>query len=500
MAEQKQESGAGGQVTTEKKGSLLESAIKATKQTERSHAEELLKTFAQEVMKGQVKFEKNAKNSIANTVKSIEALISKQLAAVMHHPDFQKLEGSWRGLKYLIDNSETGNMLQIKVLNCSKKDLRQDLESASDYDQSMLWKHVVTSEFGQAGGVPFGAIVGDFEFTHHPDDVSMLRNISSVAAGAFCPFIASTGCEMFGFDSWTELNVPRDLSDTFRTPAYTGWNSFRKTEDSRFVVLTMPRTLARLPYGAHTKSHDLNFEEVELGADGKPKAIDHDQYCWMSTAYVLGTKLTQAFSEYGWCTAIRGRDSGGRVDALPTHIVKGEDGDEEMKCPTEVQIPDTRENEISKLGFLPLCHYKNNDFAVFFGAQSTQMPQKYEGKDGADATANAAISARLPYIMATSRIAHYLKCIARDRIGSFMEKEDCQKWLHNWIHNYVTSDAKPDEVQKAKYPLAEARIEVTDIPGEPGAYKAVAHLRPWLQFEALTTSLRMVAKIPKRTS
>ncbi len=495
MSEQQQSEGAA-QVTTTEKVSLLDKAIKATKQTEPKQAKELLEVLVKEAMSGQVKFDRNAKNSIANTVKDIEAVISKQLAAVMHHADFQKLEGSWRGLQYLVKNSETGTNLQIKVLNVTKNELKNDLESASEFDQSELFKQVYTQEFGQAGGTPFGAMIGDYEFSNHPDDIGMLRNISSVAAAAFCPFIASTSCKMFGFDSWTELNTPRDLALTFNTPSYIGWRSFRKTEDSRFVVLTMPRTLARLPYGANTKTNDLNFEEVELGADGKPKTIDHNQYCWMSTAYVYGTKLTEAFATTGWCTAIRGRDSGGRVDALPTHIVKSEDGDEEMKCPTEVQIPDRRENEISNLGFLPLCHYKNNDFAVFFGGQTTQEPQKYEGKDGDAATANAAISARLPYIMATSRIAHYLKAIARDRIGSFMERENCEKWLHNWIHNYVTTDPNPDEHIKARYPLAEAKIEVKEIPGQPGAYNAVAYLRPWLQFEALTTSLRMVAKIP----
>lgn len=496
MAEQKQQSSSASEVTTEKKVSLLEKALKATKQTEASYAKELMAVFTKIAMDGQAKFDRNATRTIGNIVESIEEKISKQLAAIMHHEKFQKLEGSWRGLEYLIKNSETGTQLKIKVLNCSKNDLKSDLESASEFDQSEMFKQVYTSEFGQAGGVPFAALVGDYEFTNHADDVTMLRKISEVAAAGFCPFIASTGCEMFGFDSWTELNTPRDLKKTFDTPAYIAWNSFRKTEDSRFVVLTMPRTLARLPYGANTKAHELNFEEVELGEDGKPKAIDHNEYCWMSTAYVLGARLTDAFAQTGWCTAIRGRENGGCVEDLPMHIVTSADGGPMAKCPTEVQIPDRREGEISSLGFLPLCHYKNNDFAVFFGGQTTQEPQKYSGKSGDDATANAAISARLPYIMATSRIAHYLKVMARDKVGSFKEASDCQKMLEDWIMNYVTTEKSPDEYVKARYPLADAKIEVSEIPGQPGAYNAVAHLRPWLHMESLKTSLRLVAKIP----
>jgi type VI secretion system protein ImpC len=498
MAENKQQTESATQTTTAAKPSLLEAAISATKQTERSRAEELLKTFTEQALEGTVTFDRNLTQSIENTVKALEAKISKQLALVMHHEDFQKLEGSWRGLQHLIQNSETGTQLKIRVFNCTKDELKKDLTSASEFDQSTLFKKIYTEEFGQAGGAPYGALIGDYEFSNHPDDITMLRNISQVAAGAFCPFISATSCKMFGFDSWTELNRPRDLAMTFETPAYAGWRSFRQSDDSRFVVLTMPRTLARLPYGANTCVHDLNFEEVELGEDGQPKWIDHGQYCWMNTAYVLGCRLTDAFAKYGWCTAIRGHDSGGRVENLPTHVVKDADGDLVMKCPTEVQIPDRREKEISDLGFLPLCHYKDRDYAVFFGGQTTQKPKKYEGKDGDAATANAAISARLPYMMATSRIAHYLKAIARDRIGSFMERSDCEKWLNNWIMNYVTADPNPDEIRKAEYPLAEARIQVTEVPGQPGSYNAVAYLRPWLQFEELTASLRMVAQIPKQ--
>ncbi len=420
----------------------------------------------------------------------------------MHHKDFQKLEGSWRGLHYLVMNSETGTQLKLRVLNCKKRELQLDLETASEFDQSHLYKKIYENEFGMAGGIPYAALVGDYEFTNHPDDIQMLRNVSSVAAAAFCPFIASAGCELFGFDSWTDLTKPRDIAKIFDSTIdkkYIPWSSFRDSEDSRFVVLTMPRTLARLPYGANTKPiSEFDFEEVALGSDGKPVEISHDEYCWMSSAYVMGARLTDAFAQTGWCTAIRGVENGGKVENLPTHVVKTKDGDEVQKCPTEVQITDRREKELSDCGFLPLVHFKDNDYSVFFGAQTAQRPKNYEGKNAANANANARLSARLPYIMASSRIAHYLKVMARDWVGSFKEREDVQHRMNQWITNYVYSGNSPSEEEKARYPLAEASIEVMEIPGEPGSYNAVAQLRPWLQMEELNTSLRMVAKITKK--
>jgi type VI secretion system protein ImpC len=496
MAESQEQSSSAAQTTTETKSNFLEAAINATKQTERSHAQALLKTFTEQALQGTVTFDKNLTRSINKAIEGIDAAVSKQLAEVMHQEAFQKLEGSWRGLNYLVMNSETGTQLKLRVFNCKKDELKKDLANAVEFDQSLFFKNIYESEFGVPGGIPYAALVGDYEFKNHPDDIQMLRGISSVAAAAFCPFIASAGSEMFGFDSWTELNKPRDLKDIFDTKPYISWRSFRETEDSRFLVLTMPRTLARLPYGANTKPiAEFGFEEVELGKDGKPITVDHDQYCWMSTAYVMGARLTDAFAQTGWCTAIRGAEGGGRVDNLPTHVVTSADGDDEVKCPTEVLITDRREKEISDLGFLPLCNYKEKDYSVFFGGQTTQKPKKFEGKEGDYATANAAISARLPYILATSRIAHYLKCMARDKVGSFMEASDCQKWLNDWIMNYVSADPSPSAEVKARYPLREALITVTEIPGQPGSYNATALLRPWLQFEELTASMRMVTRI-----
>ena len=476
-------------------GSLLESAIAATKQTERDRAQELLKTLAEEAMRGTVTWNKDVTRTIKAGIAAIDKVVSKQLSAVMHTPAFQQLEGTWRGMHYLVMNSETSTQLKLKVLNAGKREVFKDLDKAVEFDQSQLFKKLYENEFGTPGGEPYGALIGDFEFTNHPEDIDLLSKISNVAAAAFCPFIASASPALCGFDNWTELTKPRDMAKIFDTVEYTKWRSYRDSEDSRFVTLTMPRVLARLPYGANTKPVDeFDFEEVELGSGKQAVTVPHDQYCWMNASFVLGTRLTTAFSKYGWCTAIRGAEGGGKVEGLPAHVFRSDDGDTDLKCPTEVGITDRRESELSLLGFLPLCHYKNTDYAVFFGAQTTQKPKKYDRPEG---TANAAISARLPYIMATSRFAHYLKVIARDKIGSFMEVEDCQAWLERWIANYVSADTKPSQDAKSRYPLREAKIEVKEVPGQPGTYNAVAWLRPWLQLEELTTSLRMVARIPK---
>lgn len=476
-------------------GSLLEQAINYTPQTEPDRAKELLKTLTEEALRGTVTFSKDVLRTLKEGQKAIDAAISKQLAAIMHHPDFQRLEGTWRGLHYLVMNTETSAMLKLKVLNAPKRELFKDVDKAVEFDQSQIFKKLYENEFGMPGGEPYGALIGDYEFTNHPDDISLLSKMSNVAAAAFCPFVTAASPQLFGFKSFPELAAPRDLEKIFDTVEYTQWKSYRDSEDSRFVCLTMPRVLARLPYGANTKPiEEFEYEEVATDSRGRGLPVVHEHYCWSNAAYVMGTRLTDAFAKYGFCVAIRGAEGGGKVEGLPAHIFRSDDGDPDLKCPTEVGITDRRENELSKLGFLPLCHYKNTDYAVFFGAQTTQKAKKY---DRDNATANAAISARLPYIMATSRFAHYLKVIARDKIGSFMEVNECQKWLERWIANYVTTDPSPSQETKAKYPLREAKIQVQEVPGKPGSYNAVAWLRPWLQLEELTTSLRMVASIPK---
>ncbi|WP_022944423.1 type VI secretion system contractile sheath large subunit [Pseudoalteromonas ruthenica] len=476
--------------------SLLEQAIGATKQTESSRAQELIKTLTEEALKGTVQWNKNLTVTFNEAIKVIDEAISKQLSAIMHNDEFQKLEGSWRGLHHLVSNSETNATLKIRVMSLKKKELHKDLSKAVEFDQSQTFKKIYESEFGTPGGEPYGAIVGDYEFTNHPEDIETLSLMSNVSAAGFCPFISASSPSLFGFDSWTELSKPRDLEKVFESLEYTKWRSFRDSDDSRFVTLTMPRVLARLPYGESTKPvEEFGYEEFDVDpSTSRSGNTEHDNYCWTNAAYAMATNMTQAFSKYGFCTAIRGAEGGGKVEGLPTHIFTSDDGDPDLKCPTEIGITDRREAELSKLGFLPLCHYKNTDYAVFFGGQTCQKPKIY---DNPDATANAAISARLPYMMATSRFAHYLKVMARDKIGSFMEAEDVEMWLNRWILNYVNASEGGGQEIRARYPLADAKVSVKEIPGAPGSYNAVAWLKPWLQMEELTTSLRLVAKIPE---
>ena len=446
--------------------SFLEQAITATKQTPKDETEGLLKNLTQEAMKGTVKWDKNLTITINSAIAAIDKLMSKQLSAIMHDEKFQKLEGSWRGLNHLIMNSETSSQLKIRMISISKKELAKDLEKAVEFDQSQTFKKIYESEFGIAGGEPYAALIGDYEFSTHPEDVDMLSNMSNIAAAGFCPFISAASPNMFGFDSFTELSKPRDLEKVFDSAEYIKWRSFRETADSRFVTLTMPRVLARLPYGSATKPIDaFNFEEMSTDTSGRHTQSEHDEYCWTNAAYAMGTVLTRSFANYNWCTSIRGAEGGGKVEGLPSHAFVSDDGDMDQKCPTEIGITDRREAELSKLGFLPLCHYKNTDYAVFFGSQTTQKPQRF---DNPDATANAEISTRLPYIMATARIAHYLKVMARDKVGSFMEASEAEAWLNQWISKYVNATPGASAEMKARYPLAEANIEVKEVPGQPG--------------------------------
>lgn len=493
---EQQAGGAAGAVETADAVSLLDQAIGATKQTEPDRVQELMRTLTEEALSGTVSYSKNLTVTLKSAIAAIDAKVSDQLAAIMHHEKFTKLEGSWRGLHYLVANTLTSSDMKIRVMNVGKKELAKDLAKAVDFDQSQTFKKIYENEFGIAGGEPYGALIGDYYFGNGPDDIELLRNISNVAAGAFAPFISAADSDMFGFESYTELSKPRDLKQKFDSSEYMKWRGFRDTEDSRFVTLTMPRVLARVPYGKATKEiEEFDYEEAPFDANGAAKRMDHGDYCWMNAAYAMGVRMTTAFSESGWCTAIRGAEGGGKVADLPTHTFVSDDGDMDAQCPTEIGITDRREKELSDLGFLPLCHYKNTDHSVFFGGQSTQKPKVY---DQPAATENAAISSRLPYVMATSRFAHYLKVMARDKIGSFMEAKECESWLNKWISKYINAAEGAGQELRAQYPLREARIEVKEIPGSPGAYNAVAYLRPWLQFEELSTSMRMVARIPEK--
>ncbi|ALN91486.1 type VI secretion system contractile sheath large subunit [Lysobacter gummosus] len=473
-------------------GGLLEQILTQTKiaktDTERARARDLMAELVAQVTDGALVVSKDAITALDARIAEIDRLLSEQLSAVMHMEDFQRMEGSWRGLKYMVDNSETSTTLKIKVFNCTKKELVKDFKNASDFDQSSLFKKVYEEEYGTFGGAPFATLIGDYEFGRQPEDMYLVEEISHVAAAAHAPFLSAASAQLLGFESFTELSGPRDLAKIFDTVEYAKWKSFRGSEDSRYVGLTMPHVLGRLPYGPDTSPVEaFNFTETVTGKE-------HERYLWMNAAYALGSKITDAFAKYGWTAAIRGVEGGGLVEGMPTHTFSTDDGEVALKCPTEIAITDRREKELADLGLIPLVHCKNTDYAAFFSTQSVQKSKEYN-TDAANA--NARLSAQLQYIFAVSRVAHYLKAMMRDKIGSFASKSSVEMFLNNWIAQYVLLDDNASQERKAQFPLREARIEVTEIPGKPGAYKSVAFLRPHYQLDELSVSLRLVAELPK---
>jgi type VI secretion system protein ImpC len=471
--------------------SLLDQIVQegrmARDESQKGWARDVLGEFAKQIMEGTVVVSKDTELMINARIAQIDRLISQQLNEVIHHPDFQKLEASWRGLNYLVQQSETSEMMKLRVMNVSKKDLLKDMEKASEFDQSTLFKKIYEDEFGMFGGSAFGAIIGDYEFGNHPQDLTLLEKISEVAAAAHAPFISAASPAMFNWDSFTELGGPRDLAKIFQNVEYAKWKYFRDSEDSRYVALALPHILMRLPYGqANVPVETFNYEE---DVDG----TNHGKYLWGNAAYALGTRLTDAFANYHWCAAIRGVEGGGLVQGLPVHTFRTDEGDVALKCPAEIAITDRREKEFADLGFIPLVHCKGTDYAAFFSTQSANKPKLY---DTDAANANARLSSQLQYILAVSRFAHYLKSIMRDKIGSFMTRKNAEDFLNRWISNYVLLDDDAGQEMKAKFPLREARVDVTEIPGKTGAYRAVAFLKPHYQLDELTISLRLVANLP----
>ena len=488
MAEQEEQAAATTAATEEADilETILDGGLRAKDEDSRAWGKELVKELVQQLLDPSTKVKKDTIKTIEARMSYIDELLSKQVDEIMHHPDFQKLEGSWRGLHYLVHQSETGTGLRIRVLNANKKDLLKDLERASEFDQSALFQKVYSDEYDMLGGEPFGALVGDYEFTNHPQDLALLERVSNVAAAAHSPFIAAAGCGMFGLESFTDLRKPRDMAKIFDTDEYTKWKSFRESEDARYVALAMPRTLARLPFGEKTQPLEaFNYEE---------KIDDHDHYSWSNAAYAYGARLTDSFAKSGWLATIRGVENGGEVSGLPTHTFTTIDGEKALKCPTEIGIPERREKELSDLGFIAMCHRKGSDKAVFFSASSCSQPKVY---DQDDATANARLSSMINNLLCTSRFAHYLKAIARDKVGAFMERDECEDWLNRWIQNYVLENpASAGPNARAEKPLREARVAVEEVKGKPGCYRATAWLRPHFQLEELDASLRLVAELP----
>lgn len=491
MSDTSQQQAAAPQGTAEL--SFLDRAVQATVQTPADTTRDLMTALTRQAMAGTVSWDKNLTLTLRKAITLIDKQISSQLSEVMTAPDFRRLEGSWLGLHKLVRESDPGADLKIRMADYTKSELLQQFENAPAIDRSPFFNCVYQAEFGTAGGQPYGVLLGDFEFGYGDEDVALLRYIGEVASASHAPFVAAAGGAMFDFQSVTQFADGKPVAAGFDAPAYASWNAFRAADESRYVALTLPKTLARQPYGTGGKSIcRFEFEELPQRADGSAQVSSQDQFVWSNAAYAYGLLLTQAYRRFGWCTAVRGAENGGKVDNLPNYIYRNDARDVVQLCPAQVNLTDEREKELSDLGFLPLVHYKNAAHGVFMGAQTVHKPKIYT--DPA-ATANAAISARLPYVMASSRITQYLKVIGRDRVGSNLSAADVEKSLDRWLHQYVNPNAIGNEA-KATHPLAEAKVTVTDLPGRPGMYAAVAWIRPWLQMEALTASLRMVADIP----
>ncbi len=477
--------------TTE--ASLLDDIIHrsrvARSDNEHVRAKDIISELVREVMDGTVVVSDNLSVTLDARVAELDRLISDQLSEILHAPEFQKLESTWRGLHYLCKQTSTGAGLKIQMLNTTKKELTKDFKTAIDFDQSTLFKKVYEEEFGTFGGAPFGALIGDFDFNRQAEDMYLLEQMSHVAAAAHAPFISAASHEMFGLETFTDLGKPRDMSKVFDTVDYAKWKSFRESEDSRYVGLTVPRFLGRLPYNPKDGITTEGFNFVE-DVDGS----DHAKYLWVNAAYAFGARLTAAFENHGWCAAIRGVEGGGLVEDLPTHTFKTDEGEVALKCPTEIAITDRREKELSDLGFIPLVHCKNTDYAAFFGAQSAQKARKY---DSDAANANAVLSAQLQYMFAVCRIAHYMKAMMRDKVGSFANVLDVERYLHNWLMQYVVDADDASQELRAERPLRQAQVEVSEVPGRPGVFRAVAFVRPHFQLDELSVSLRLVAEMPQ---
>ena len=472
--------------------SLLNKEFKPKSDEAKSAVEQAVQTLAQQALAQTNLISSDVLGSIEAMIAEIDKKLSQQVNAILHHAEFQQLESAWRGLHYMVNNTETDEMLKIRVMNISKLDLGKTLKryKGTSWDQSPIFKKIYEEEYGQFGGEPFGCMMGDYYFDQSPPDVELLGEIAKVAASAHAPFLAAASPSLMQMGSWQELANPRDLTKIFGTPEYAAWRSLRESDDARYLGLAMPRFLSRLPYGAKTNPvEEFNFEEETGGGD-------HSKYTWTNAAYAMAVNINRSYKMYGWGSRIRGIESGGAVEGLPTHTFPSDEGGVDMKCPTEIAISDRREAELAKNGFMPLVHRKNSDFAAFIGAQSLQKPFEY---DDPDATANARLAANLPYLFACNRFAHYLKCIVRDKVGSFKERADMEKWLNNWIMNYVDGDpANSSEDTKSKKPLAAAEVTVEEIPGNPGYYSSKFFLRPHYQLEGLTVSLRLVSKLPSQ--
>ncbi len=478
---------------TEDFAQLLKQSFKPRTERAATEVESAVATLVRQALEDKDVIKDDVLDTIEAMIAKLDEKLSAQMNEILHDETYQQIESAWRGLNYLVMNSETDAQLKIRIMNVSKTELYKNLRlyPGARWDQSPLFKKLYEQEYGQLGGEPYGCLIGDYYFNQQPVDIQLLRDLSKVAGSMHAPFFAAADPTLMGMDSWTELMNPRDIGKVFDTPEYAAWKGLRDAADSRYVGLCMPRVLARVPYGAKTEPvEEFGLEEDTDGHKG-------EKYAWMNAAYAMGVNINRAFKEYGWCTRIRGVQSGGEVINLPSHTFPTDDGGADLKCPTEIAISDRREHELAKSGLIPLIHRKNTDKAAFIGAQSLYQPKKFDGKDGKDATAADNLSARLPYMFAVSRFAHYLKCMVRDNIGRYREREPLRIWLQDWIMNYVDGDPMgSSEETKSKLPLADAKVEVFEDEENPGYYRARFLLRPHYQLEAMDISLSLVSRLP----
>lgn len=471
---------------------ILRQTIKPRTDVAAQEVDNAVVALVREALDDQTLIADDVIDTIDAMLSRLDQKLTEQLNQVIHNEDFQKLESSWRGLAYTVNNSETDASLRVKVMNISKRELQQMMRRypGAKWDKSPLNKIVYEAEFGTLGGKPFGALIGDYYFDHGTADVSLLRDIGKVAAAAHAPFVSAAAPELLGMDSWTELSTPPDLSEIFDTPDYAAWKGLRDSENSRYVALVAPRVLAREPYSQNSTSivEEFNFEEETDGHSG-------NKYAWMNAAHAMAVNINRAHKEYGWTVQIRGVQSGGEVLNLPTHNFDTGDGSKDLKCPTEVSITDRREAELSKAGLIGLIHRKHTDKAAFIGAQTLYKPKKYVDDQ---ATASDNMSSRLPYIFAVSRFSHYLKCMVRDKIGRNPDRLQLQTELQTWVNKYVHGNPEgAKDAEKAKKPLAGAKVEVVEDEENPGYYLGKFYLKPHFQLEGMDVGMSLVSKLPK---
>jgi type VI secretion system protein ImpC len=469
--------------------SILKQSFRTRSDSQATEVENAVQTLVTQALADSSLVKDDVVSTIEEMIARLDEKLTEQMNEILHAKEFQQLESAWRGLHYLVFNSETDASLKIRVMNIGKTELYRHfkLYPGARWDQSPIFKKIYEQEFGTLGGEPYGALVADYYFGNSAVDVSLMRDLSKIASAALAPLVTGADPGLLNMENWRELGNPRDIGKLMDTTEWAAWRGLRDAVDSRYLALCMPRVLARLPYGSKGEPVEaFAFEEDTDGHNG-------DKFAWMNAAYAMATNINRAYKEYGWTVRIRGVQSGGEVINLPVYNFPTDDGGVDMKCPTEIAITDRREAELSKAGIIPIVHRKNTDKAAFIGAQSVYKPRSYIDPE---ATASDNLSARIPYMFAVSRFAHYLKVMVRDKIGSTKEKDQLERWLNEWITLYVDGDPKnSSEETKARLPLAAAKVTVTENEENPGYYNASVHLRPHFQLEGMDIGMSLVSKI-----